>query len=842
MVSYISEIKLQQKLRRVAAISIISLILLCAFTFATFQILSYVYRASDQDKLEATLTEYAVNIKRKAQGEQRALRTLASFTKSADDLISSYKNSDAANLPFEVIGFWNLDGSCKQISVTGVSTDGSYDALPPQMKLAVSSAWLGNVTLTSPYYSPTIGMDMITYVNPVYDGNGKIIGALSGAVTQESFDHTLDQLSLTYEGVDSFLCTSSGRIFSHGANTFLPKDLDNITEFQGFASTSRDAIKISLVSTTPHQIDVTLQDHKYRLNITPLGFSDWYLCTMSSNEVTSSPYFKSLILLVVSLCIILTVCGFIAVYLFVSMKSSYKTQLLIAHYDPVTHSYNYPKFLLEFDHLDYRSAAHNTYAVASLNIHDFSYIVDMLGEQQTDDLLCSIADVIRAQPSVIMFCHHEVDQFFLIINASRQEDVDAILRQIMESCVQKITANITAFPVVMYAGVAFTYPDLSPERMVARAEFAKKQIIKSYTHAVRFYDENAYKKEAFLHNIEQSMRLALEQEEFKLFLQPKIDIRTGKIYAAEALVRWISDSDVIVYPNDFIPLFEQNGFCTELDLYMFDKVCAHIRYYLDQGIEPIYFSINQTKLLIFQAGYTSKLRQILQKYAIPPRYIVIEVLEDLATHNVEDLNFHIKELKQLGLSIALDDFGSGYSSLNIVAGLDIDEIKFDREFLMADDPEQIKRNHMILRVLSKLSKELGIRTVVEGVERQEDVDFLRSIDCDIAQGYYYDRPIPVAAFDQKYMTDRPLTPAAAQEALELKQKLQGAAINATKQVLDANNYPEGQRGAAVTDTSAVAGDSPAAEQEAKQALASAERTLAEKEAQEQLAPEYQKRP
>lgn len=247
------------------------------------------------------------------------------------------------------------------------------------------------------------------------------------------------------------------------------------------------------------------------------------------------------------------------------------------------------------------------------------------------------------------------------------------------------------------------------------------------------------------------MRDALINEEFKLFLQPKIDLATGKIYAAEALVRWISDSDVIVYPNDFIPLFEQNGFCTELDLYMFDKVCAHIRYYLDNGIEPIYFSINQTKLLIFQKGYTDKLRAIINKHKIPPKYLVIEVLEDLATHNVNELNNRINELKTLGLSIALDDFGSGYSSLNIVAGLDIDEIKFDREFLLAEDPEQIKKNHMILRVLSKLTKELGIRTVVEGVERNEDVEFLKTIDCDLAQGYYYDRPIPVDAFDQKYM-------------------------------------------------------------------------------------------
>lgn len=453
----------------------------------------------------------------------------------------------------------------------------------------------------------------------------------------------------------------------------------------------------------------------------------------------------------ISLFVIFTICAFIAIYLFISMKSSYKTQLLIAHYDPVTDAYNYQKFLLEFRTIDYRTNADSTYSVVSLNIHDFNYIEDMLGELQTDELLRIIAKILKQEDNVLMFCHHERDQFFLVLRLREQKEVDAEVRRIMDLCAAQINAEVSTIPIVMYAGVAFTYPDLTPDKIVGRAEFAKKQISKTYTHAVRFYDENAYKKEAFLHSIEKSMRDALINEEFKLFLQPKIDLASGKIYAAEALVRWISDSDVIVYPNDFIPLFEQNGFCTELDLYMFDKVCAHIRFYLDNGIEPIYFSINQTKLLIFQKGYTDKLRAIINKYHIPPKYLVIEVLEDLATHNVNELNNRINELKSLGLSIALDDFGSGYSSLNIVAGLDIDEIKFDREFLLAEDPEQIKKNHMILRVLSKLTKELGIRTVVEGVERNEDVEFLKTIDCDLAQGYYYDRPIPVDAFDHKYI-------------------------------------------------------------------------------------------
>ncbi len=755
MASYISEIKLKQGLRKVAVISLVSLVILSLFAFATFKVVSLVYTAASDSELKATQSEYAITIKRKAMGELRALRTLAMFTKKSDDITKTYSAVGKENIPFDVIGYWNLDGSCEQVSLSGVKTDSSYTNLPPQVKLAISSAWLGHSTVSSPYFSPTIGLDMITYVAPVFSNDGKVIGALSGAVSQSTFDSNLEQLSLHNTNVDTFLTTASGYIFSAGVNNVIPTDLTNISEFKGFNNQAIDKIRVGLVSATPTSFTTTINRQKYNVTLTPLDFADWYLGTVSSAEVEHSRYFQSLSILVISLVIILTVCCFIAIYLFISMKSSFKTQLLIAHYDPITDAYNYQKFLLEFANLDYKEHIENKYAVVSLGLQDYSYMQDMLGEKNSEDMLRTIANVMREQDTsrLLMFCHHEQDLFFFIYKLKDQDAINAQVQALMAECTKRINAEVSSIPIVMCAGVAFAHHDLSPDKIVARSEFARKQINKTYTHSVRFYDENAYKKEAFLHSIEKSMRSALEKEEFKLFLQPKIDLSTGKVYAAEALVRWISNSDTIVYPNDFIPLFEANGFCTELDLYMFDKACARIRSYLDRNIEPIYLSINQTKLLFFKKGYKEKLKEIIQKYDIPPKYLMIEVLEDLATYKVNELNNHINELKKLGLSIALDDFGSGYSSLNIIAGLDIDEIKFDRQFMLADDPEQIKKNHMILRVLSKLAKELGIRTVVEGVERNEDVEFLKTIDCDLAQGYYYDRPIAADDFDRKYMLE-----------------------------------------------------------------------------------------
>lgn len=751
--SYINDIKLKQRLRRVTLISLCSLIVLLMFAFATFKIVAYIFNASQETNLQATISEYASNLRRKVNSDIQSLHSIAIFTQNEGDILETFnKNAiDLSQYPFEVVGFWNLDGSCTQVSITGVKTDTNYTNLPPQVKVAISSAWLGRSTVSSPYYSPTIGKDMVTYVAPVVSkSNNKIVGALSGAVSQASFDNVLAGLSAHNLGIDTFILNSSGFIFSHGRNQLITHEMENISNFD-MPRDILELVRVGLVSTESTSVDFKINNSYHRITITPLGYSDWYLGTLNDLDYTSSPYFKNLLYLIGIMLSVFAVCCFIAIYLFISMKSSFKTQLLIAHYDPITEGYNYPKFLIEFDQLDYRQCQDPKYTLATLNIHDFSYTIELLGEQQIEDVLKTISHIINDNPHVVLSCHREAAQFLMILNMNNQDKVDKEIRHIMEMCEAAISANISTIPIVMFSGVVFTYQSLPPDKIVSRAEFAAKQIVKTYTHAVRFYDENSYKKEAFLHAIEKNMREALANEEFKLFLQPKIDLKTGKIAAAEALVRWISDSDSVIYPSDFIPLFENNGFCTELDLYMFEKVCQKLRYYLDNNIEPIFFSINQTKLLIFQKGYTAKLKHLLEKYNVPPKYIVIEVLEDLATHNVNDLNQHIKDLKDLGLSIALDDFGSGYSSLNIVAGLDIDEIKFDREFLMVEDDEKLQKNKMILKVLSQLAKNFGIRTVVEGVERCSDVEFLKTIDCDLAQGYYYDRPISDKVFDAKYI-------------------------------------------------------------------------------------------
>ena len=285
--------------------------------------------------------------------------------------------------------------------------------------------------------------------------------------------------------------------------------------------------------------------------------------------------------------------------------------------------------------------------------------------------------------------------------------------------------------------------------MLTHIHFALDKAKGGHSSTIWFFDTELHKQEELENYVESHMHSALENGEFKMFLQPKKDLRSGNINGAEALVRWRTDSGKMIFPDQFIPLFETNGFCVNLDLYMVELACRQIRGWLDRGAEPVPISVNQSKLLFFEGDYVQRLTAILQKHRIPARFITLEILEGLALENIDELNAKIGQLQKLGFRVSLDDFGSGYSSLNILGNLKIDEVKLDRDFLMnAADQDRVR---LIMEEIVHIAGRLDISTLAEGVETPEDEQLIRSIGCDTGQGYLYSKPLSAEEFDQKYM-------------------------------------------------------------------------------------------
>ena len=226
----------------------------------------------------------------------------------------------------------------------------------------------------------------------------------------------------------------------------------------------------------------------------------------------------------------------------------------------------------------------------------------------------------------------------------------------------------------------------------------------------------------------------------------KNDLHTLSIIGAEALVRWVSPSKGFMQPDDFIPLFEKNGFIVELDFYVLEECCKKIREWIDNGIEPIPISVNQSRINLDDPFYVEKLNDILQKYELPVNLIEIELTEGMFSSSNTKLVKIMERMRKIGFSISMDDFGSGYSSLNLLKEIPVDILKIDKVFL--DETANSRKSRIIISQVVSMARKLGMKVVCEGVENEEQAAFLRKIHCDFAQGYLYAKPMTIADFEE----------------------------------------------------------------------------------------------
>ena len=292
----------------------------------------------------------------------------------------------------------------------------------------------------------------------------------------------------------------------------------------------------------------------------------------------------------------------------------------------------------------------------------------------------------------------------------------------------------------------------SINRMIDKANIARKYVnINSNVLSCQYSEElmnDARKKE----EIESKMERALANGEFKPFLQPKFDMSKNHISGAEALVRWIQADGSIVSPGDFIPLFEENGFVEKVDFYILEEICKYIRKMLDENREVYKVSVNQSRYLMNDPEYVNKVKDILLKYQIPLGLIELELTETVFFHEKDRMIKMMNDLKAMNVDLSIDDFGSGYSSFNILKDVPFDVLKIDREFL--SDSVHTEKGKWILKEIIEMAHGLGMSVICEGVETQEQIDLLLSINCKFAQGFFYSRPIPMEEFIGKYNNER----------------------------------------------------------------------------------------
>lgn len=433
------------------------------------------------------------------------------------------------------------------------------------------------------------------------------------------------------------------------------------------------------------------------------------------------------------------------------MEDSEHRLIHLSRYDGLTGAYNgaYFRKLLERD-----CKEKCPMALVALNIRNFKYINETFGVEAADQLLCKIKTILdETVHTGEFFCRESADVFYLALQERTPEAFSARVHRICTRIRREAGTVLQDYPVALYSGGVLTaqppepYSDTNLSFMMGALARAKKDNRRD----VCIYDEQLHQAEQLQHYVESHMHAALEHEEFLLYLQPKMDLSEGCLYGAEALVRWQPRDRDMICPSQFISLFEENGFCAQLDLYMMERVCMQLRAWMDQGLTPVSISVNQTRLLFDREDYVGRLLAITSKYQVPPHYITLEILEGLELDSVERMNCVIGQLKKAGFRVSMDDFGSGYSSLNTLGKIKIDELKLDRLFLHDVAQDKHGNQRKVLASIVALAKELDIRTVAEGVETQESEQMMIELDCDYGQGCYYSKPIPADRFLHEFL-------------------------------------------------------------------------------------------
>ena len=389
------------------------------------------------------------------------------------------------------------------------------------------------------------------------------------------------------------------------------------------------------------------------------------------------------------------------------------------------------------------------YTAVCFNLQRFSIINIQLGREQGDIAMMKYFNLIK---NIIgddgVACRLGGDNF---VACFRDEVKDQIL-EVFGGVPVAYDMNTGKRVMVSACAGVFDIPDgFSPENPMAMMDkiYPAMMIAKQEDHGVIVtYDDSMEKMRANINHIRDIFPKALEDDEFQPYYQPKVDVTWGTIVGAEALCRWVRDGK-IVPPMEFIPVLEQNTDICRLDYYMLERVCKDLRRWIDEGKKVVRVSTNFSRKNLAEVDLLSDIISVVDKYKIPHDLIEIELTETTTVAGFRDLKRVVTGLREVGISTSIDDFGMGYSSLNLLQDVPWNVLKIDKSFLPMDDEKNMSKNHLMYKHVVSMAREIGLEVITEGVETSKQLDILRNNHCHVAQGYYFDKPLPVEEFEDR---------------------------------------------------------------------------------------------
>ena len=382
------------------------------------------------------------------------------------------------------------------------------------------------------------------------------------------------------------------------------------------------------------------------------------------------------------------------------------------------------------------------YMILCTNLENFKLYNDVFGRKAGDQLLLESAGIFQKRAGEdSICCRYNADRFICLID----KEVEKIGRKNFADGRRKKRSELMANISVKLGVYEITNRSISVEQMCDRALLAVDSIRGLYNQYFAVYDDTLREKMLHEKEITDAMEAALEDEQFSVYFQPKYSLHDNRLVGAEALIRWIHPQMGFLSPDEFIPLFESNGFIHNLDLYVWEKVCQKLQEWQKKGYFPIPISVNVSRADIYQSRLVDTFCGLVKKYEIDPSYLHLEITESVYTECPDQLITTVEELRKHGFVIEMDDFGSGYSSLSLLSQLSIDILKLDMAFIRNELAKPLEQS--ILNDVINMAHRMHLNVVAEGVETNDHKKRLKVLGCDYAQGYFYAKPMPAAEFE-----------------------------------------------------------------------------------------------
>lgn len=643
----------------------------------------------------------------------------------------AYKNS------FKRMGIITPDGAAETTDGVGMYLgDREYFKKTKLLQTAVSEVLVDKAD----------GEKINVYAAPIVH-EGTFLGTLFATHEVNTYQHTL---SISYfEGRGySYIISQNGDIIVESAtgrkSAASPNIFDSLTA-QGYdgAEEMRQAVSRGESGIIEYS---AAGEQKY-MNYTPLHVNGWYLLTVIPKSVVSQKlsYIMGVTVLILSgiaLLFILLIAGIVL------MQSRNRKKLsLLAFYDSLTGLPNQNKFIGQAAEL-LKKRGDASWAVIQIDVDNFKYINERFGYDTGDSILCHLADGLQRElHDGEIAARNGGDHFLLLLSFESQTALKVRISELTNRLRRCPVGNHMEIELLFSVGVYVVESRIMDvSQMIDCTTVAQKSVKGVLRSTYAFYSKEIHDRVIFEKDLENQAGLSLRNGEFEVYYQPKCDVYTGRVTGAEALVRWRHPQHGLIMPDRFILLFERNGFILELDEYIFNEACKDVKRWAERGAVPVPVSVNLSRLHLNDASFVNTYQRMAQNAGISPKMIELEITENVVFDHSAVLNTLISKLHKIGFTVSMDDFGSGYSSLNMLSSIDVDVLKLDRGFFNSSAGSE--KGKRVIQTIVRLAEHLHMEVVAEGVETAEQAKFLREIGCRTAQGYYYSRPVPEEEFER----------------------------------------------------------------------------------------------